>query len=152
MFIGEPLQYVNGHSTRLSPVEYLVEDRGYKTCCWVWQRGVGASGYGRKQVNGVKRQAHCLYFEEAYGAIPEGLEVDHLCRVKRCVNPEHLEAVTHVENLRRGFIAKLYEEEVVRIRAMYATGQYTQSELAKAFGVTSSSISCIVTGRSWGEA
>lgn len=66
--------------------------------CWLWLGYTTALGYGRYN----QQMAHRLSYEEALGPIPEGLELDHLCRVRLCVRPEHLEAVTHAENVRRG--------------------------------------------------
>lgn len=82
------------------------EDRGYGTKCWVWQGATDRDGYPHMQVRirpGVKRlrRAQRVVHEEYLGPIPEGYEVDHLCHVIQCLNPEHLEAVTPEENLRR---------------------------------------------------
>ncbi len=65
--------------------------------CWPWQGPIGNHGYG----TGGKGLAHRIICELAHGPIPDGYEVDHLCRVKTCVNPDHLEAVPKAENLRR---------------------------------------------------
>ena len=65
--------------------------------CWLWTGPLNNKGYGRSGDG----YAHRRSYEIFTGPIPEGLEIDHLCRNRRCVNPEHLEAVTHVENLRR---------------------------------------------------
>lgn len=66
--------------------------------CWIWTAGATSAGYGL-----FKHQyAHRISYRLHRGEIPEGLELDHLCRVTRCVNPDHLEAVTHAENVRRG--------------------------------------------------
>lgn len=71
--------------------------------CWIWIAAIGKEGYGRFAVTREKiRLAHRFSYELAKGPVPVGLDLDHLCRVKRCVNPEHLEAVTRTENARRG--------------------------------------------------
>lgn len=55
-----------------------------------------------------KRLAHRLAYEQAYGAIPDGLHIDHLCRNRECINPEHLEAVTQDENNKRAAAARTH--------------------------------------------
>ena len=58
-------------------------------------------GYAYVQVEGKKWRAHRLAYEQAKGPIPDGLVIDHLCNTTACVNPDHLEAVTHSENMKR---------------------------------------------------
>jgi len=71
--------------------------------CWLWTGKAGVRGYGQIRVgSGKVRQAHIVVFETLVGKVPTGLELDHKCRVHSCVNPQHLEAVTHKENMRRG--------------------------------------------------
>lgn len=74
---------------------------GYSTPCHVWMGAVSDRGYGNFWLHGRTVLAHRQAFEWAVGPIPPGLELDHLCRVTRCVNPAHLEVVTHAENNRR---------------------------------------------------
>ena len=74
--------------------------------CWVWTGRLNDDGYGVLDMSwrggGPKlRSAHRLAYELLVGPIPDGLELDHLCFVRSCVNPAHLEPVTHAENLRR---------------------------------------------------
>ena len=75
-----------------------VEDTGD---CWEWTGCRTELGYGLFDCDGQRTRAHRFAYEEVVGLIPEGLEIDHLCRNPSCVRPEHLEAVTHRENMRR---------------------------------------------------
>lgn len=75
------------------------------TRCWVWQGAVSQTGYGRIGEGGTSKRTlstHRLSYEHHVGQIPDGLELDHTCSNRRCCNPDHLEPVTHAENLRRG--------------------------------------------------
>lgn len=73
------------------------------TGCWLWAGTLGDDGYGRLAVSWKKKaRAHRAVWEEAVGPIPDGLQLDHLCRVRSCVNPDHLEVVTSRENTMRG--------------------------------------------------
>lgn len=70
--------------------------------CWLWQGRLSVGGYGIIGIDGKKYYAHRVVFLWKGGRIPEGLDLDHLCRVRNCVNPKHLEPVTRRENLMRG--------------------------------------------------
>ncbi len=69
--------------------------------CWLWTRSRSTDGYGWASLNNRTYQAHRLIYRLVVGEPPEGLVLDHLCRVRHCVNPSHLEPVTPGENLRR---------------------------------------------------
>ncbi len=73
-----------------------------ETGCWLWMGALEQREYGIFWVNCKRVSAHRFSYQTSKGPIPEGLELDHLCRVHCCVNPDHLEAVTHQENVRRG--------------------------------------------------
>jgi hypothetical protein len=66
--------------------------------CWEWTAATFTNGYGQFQMNGSPKLAHRVAYELLVGPIPEGLTLDHLCRVKHCVNPDHLDPVTQAEN------------------------------------------------------
>ena len=66
--------------------------------CWIWNQEPDRAGYGRFQSLGLRDYAHRVSHRLFIGPIPPGMHVDHLCRVRRCVNPDHLEAVTSREN------------------------------------------------------
>ena len=71
--------------------------------CWLWQGAITDRGYGCfRNREGKYRGAHRFSYEEHVGPIPDGLVLDHLCRVRNCVNPDHLEPVTAKTNSQRG--------------------------------------------------
>lgn len=69
--------------------------------CWLWIGAKLNDGYGLRKREGRTWLAHRDAYEHLVGPIPDDLETDHLCRVRECCNPAHLELVTHAENLRR---------------------------------------------------
>jgi HNH endonuclease len=71
--------------------------------CWLWLGNLSKAGYGRSFATGIKtRFAHLIVYQILGNHIPEELEADHLCRVRHCVNPMHLEFVPHKINILRG--------------------------------------------------
>ena len=70
--------------------------------CWLWLGACSSNGYGAAFAGKRQIGAHRVSYELANGPIPPGLVIDHLCRVRRCVNPAHLEAVPQRVNLARG--------------------------------------------------
>jgi len=79
-----------------------VEDKGYRTPCWLYAGSTVTGGYGRIYADGRLVCVHRLAYEHFNGSIPDDLTIDHLCGNPCCVNPEHLEAVTIRENILRG--------------------------------------------------
>ena len=77
--------------------------------CWVWTAGIAGGGYGYFWHEGRMQRAHRLLFKNVVGEVPSGIDLDHLCRNRRCVRPDHLERVTRSENLRRGAAARKAE-------------------------------------------
>lgn len=78
-------------------------DRSGPTSCWIWRGPHDGNGYGRLYIaHGKFLSVHRYAYEQRFGAIPDGLDLDHICRVKDCANPDHLQAVSHAENCLRG--------------------------------------------------
>lgn len=143
---GQPKRFISGHNGAKSPVHYLPEDHGYTSPCWIWQRSRNPQGYGVITIQRRPRLAHRWMYETHVGPIPEGLGIDHLCRVRACVNPAHLEPVTNAENARRGARAKLTWPEVDAIRADPRSG----SKIAADYGVSKTTVINIKRGKRWG--
>lgn len=119
------------------------------TGCWNWNGRIDANGYGEVGRRNGTRKAHRAIYEELRGPISGGLDLDHLCRNHRCVNPDHLEPVSKAENTRRGLSAKLTIRHVEEIRQRYADGNYTLQSLATEYGISPSNVGAIVTGKTW---
>lgn len=126
--------------------------------CWLWAGADNGDGYGKFR----GEYAHRLSYKRHKGPIPDGMHLDHLCRVPCCVNPDHLEPVTNKENARRGraghhmkarpFLgdfhprSKLSNAQASEIKERLKSG-CKHAELSAEFGVCLSTISHIATGR-----
>jgi hypothetical protein len=120
--------------------------------CWIWTGSFTTQGYGQFGQyikNGPTRQAHVLVWQKYKGPVPKGLELDHLCRNRKCVNPDHLEPVTRAVNTQREARAKLSQEKARSIREEYAKGGVLQQDLAIRYGVSQRVISGVVRGNIW---
>jgi hypothetical protein len=130
--------------------------------CWEWQASIRKrDGYGRFQTGATTQEtAHRFSYALANGPIPQGMFVCHRCDNPRCVRPDHLFLGTPDDNMqdktRKGRQAKgseiskrLRPEDVLLIRTMYASGNYSQQELADSFGVYQTTISHIIRRSNW---
>jgi hypothetical protein len=96
-------------SEQLTAAEHLRLHSSYVlnpvTGCWDWTRSKSAKGYPVVFVNGRYHQAHRLMYVLTFSQVTAESDIDHRCRNTSCVNPAHLEAVPHAENVRRAFDA-----------------------------------------------
>lgn len=99
---GDPGSTLASGARKQEPVERLMRHVSVSSDgCWLWTGALAGGGYGKGWSNGRTVLAHRWAYQLLVGAVPEGLELDHLCRVRRCVNPEHLEPVTASVNVLR---------------------------------------------------
>jgi hypothetical protein len=146
------MRFIRGHNSfgmdRSKPykeVRYLAEDRGFKSECWIWQlKTTTKTGYGVVRVGGKDLLAHRWHYEQVNGPIPVGLQIDHLCRVRDCVNPDHMQVVSPQENTRRSLAGKVtsnLQDEMIYALAM--TGNFSNAEIGRRFGVTRETVRLI---------
>ena len=98
VFKGIPFRFLKGHNRKWNESSYYINKKG----CYVWKGSKSSSGYGNLTVNLKTILAHRYCYEKAKGLIPKNLTLDHLCRNRACVNPNHLEPVTMRINILRG--------------------------------------------------
>lgn len=86
---------------------FWVKVRVTESGCWTWTGSVSEKGYALFAIPGrASKRAHRWSYEHFVGPIPDGMQLDHLCRNRACVNPAHLEPVTNRENTIRGLVAR----------------------------------------------
>jgi hypothetical protein len=141
---GEPALYVRGHSRRMTPVDYVPNP---ETGCWEWSGYKDPQGYCRMMYKGKKALVHRAYWEMHRGPIPEGMTIDHICRVRHCVNPDHLRVVTLAVNSQETNRRRLSDEDIRRIRSLWPA--MNQSEIARLYDTVPSHISRIVRRETW---
>lgn len=149
-FKGQPMRFIRGHNSygmdRSKPrvsTRYVEKDRGYGTPCWIWQlKTAKTTGYGIARIKGRDWLAHRWYYEQHVGAIPEGLQIDHLCSQRDCVNPAHLEAVTPLQNARRGRNTKLTDPQAKAIELLANSGM-SGRDIGPLFGVSRQTVDLI---------
>lgn len=152
---GKPVRFIYGHHLRPMNIarttrpedNYIVSPH---TGCWEWQGYCNPRGYGTVEQRGIRRTpAHRYMYEQRYGPVDSRLDIDHLCRNPSCVNPDHLEAVTHAENARRGAKAKLTHDDVREIRRLHPQVSYKQ--LATRFKISETQIYRILAREQWAD-
>lgn len=100
-------KHIEAKINRSGPIP---EERPDLGPCWIYTGYLSQRGYGRTAIKGKSVRVHRVVFEALRGPIPEGLEPDHLCRVKACCNPTHLEPVPHRVNAQRGVTGKHFAQ------------------------------------------
>lgn len=154
---GKHLKWANPAHARWRPGsrEPVYEDRGYKTPCLIWQKNK-IRGYGQMHAGGGPALAHRRAYEAAHGSIPTGWHVDHLCFQTDCLNPDHLEAVTPQENVRRQRNTKLTFEDALMIRELASHRSESPfalaRELSEELGLPRGPIREVLRGRAWKDA
>lgn len=125
-----------------------------RTGCWEWQGRKSKKGYGQIHFGSKRssvRIAHVVYYEREHGLVPDGKQLDHVCRNRGCVNPDpqHLEPVTSEVNNHRGDRSKLTADDVAEIRRRYAAGAVSFLELARDYKVSKSCVRAAVSHHTW---
>lgn len=142
-------RFVSGHQARMQRhFSYEIDET---TGCITWGGRLNGDGYAIMTIGGDTVRVHKLMWESRNGRVPDGLVLDHLCRNRACINPDHLEAVTPAENVRRGALTRLRIWEVRVIKRSLATGEVSLQDVADTFGISLSHAYGIAAGRRWAD-
>lgn len=151
--------YRLGLHERFKRAGYILTESG----CHEWPNSKNSRGYGTLggDLNGPTLAAHRVAWEIAHGPIPPGMGVRHICDNPPCINPEHLLLGTHQDNMddrtarerqvrgTRSSKAKLTEDQVRQMRALYATGAVRKVDLAAQFGIGFSTVRQVLNRQTW---
>lgn len=124
---------------------YVIEATG----CWRWTKALTTVGYGHFHYAGRYYQAHRLMYGLVKGPT-KAATIDHLCRNRWCVNPAHLEPVTHRENIRRGQGTRLNPERIALIYELADRG-FSQRAIGRLLTIDHSTVCRVLKGERWSE-
>lgn len=141
---GQPRRYVFGHEHKV--VLDGMYENDVPSGCWNWLGAIDIHGYARV---GGRLVFHEMYVR-AHGAVPEGKQLDHLCRNRLCVNPDHLEPVAPRWNARRGSTTRLTVSDVIEIRKAVTRGE-SRTSVSRRYGVCAQHVGSIVSGKKWAD-
>lgn len=162
--MDKPWSHRNQYSNSKLVMEELFWEKvkkGNGDECWEWLACKDPKGYGLIKLNGRNQFAHRIAWILTYGEIPDGLFALHKCDNPPCVRPDHIFLGTQADNRRdcvekgrqihgeMNWNAKLTKDQVMEIRELYLTGNYTKSKLGKLFNVSPSSIYLIIAHKNW---
>ncbi|MEU4578985.1 RNA ligase [Nonomuraea sp. NPDC023979] len=135
--LGEPTRFIPRHTLRPIPMEI-----DFGSGCWIWTGAKSNNGYGKTRTT----TAHRHLYTHLKGVVRDGYDLDHLCRVRVCVNPHHLQETTRSENALRGAKTRLTREQVAMIRSSTVGNT---SELARSMGLPVSTVDAVRRGDTW---
>jgi hypothetical protein len=158
---GHYLRFRHGHYARIWPgrrpsslVDYLVEDRGYETPCWVWKNALDDKGYALTHVKDTSRSTGWrtvkvagIYWRDANGPVPAGYELHHKCYTPACVRADHLETVTRSQHRRLNRNIRLSPAIVVMIRS----SALPNTVLARQLGCAVNTVRVARIGETWAD-
>jgi hypothetical protein len=134
---------LTGTKSRKGPADFWAKVQKLPDGCWLW---LGSRNKRYGYFKGAHIHAHKYAYELMIGPVPDGLELDHLCRNRYRVNPSHLEAVPHQINVARGASTKITYEAAVQIALRRFRGE-KYSVIAKDYGVAESTVRDIANGK-----